>query len=291
MNIPPRLITTSMPLPSTQLSDVQAQGHVTTGYQGAPDANDVSGSQIGDGARAGRQLAGNERQASDARRALQTKTVLNAVRMKLGQSSQDADAKARAVRQKARENLDRIAADRSQAIRSREVPRWDTALTRKKNEEWNQAQKFAGFYHALFSKVTGSESPMELLAKLARENEALQQFSYRSDKKRDPFDMVTERDGDCESYANVFKMLAETAGVEGLAYHHFEAPMSFTAADIPGGGSQLGNSIDFARHTILACRGADGRVEYFDPVFGRQIDPEHYGKDVDLYLKRRPPAE
>jgi len=203
----------------------------------------------------------------------------------------DVDARDEAVRRTARTRLDDIASERLQFVRSRGVSSRNPVLLQKHQEEARQAREFADFYHPLFARVTGLESGMKLLAKFARENERIQLLTYRPDKTRDLFEMVTEKDGDCETYAGVFKRLAEVMGVEDVGLHHMDKAMSVPRAEIPGAtSSSCSDRIEFARHTILECRDAENRVEHFDPVFGRAVDPEFYGEDLDRYLKREAPV-
>lgn len=45
------------------------------------------------------------------------------------------------------------------------------------------------------------------------------------------------------------------------------------------------DALMMARHTILQ-RGEGEQREYFDPVFGQQVNPARYGIDQNRYLMR-----
>ena len=80
-------------------------------------------------------------------------------------------------------------------------------------------------------------------------------------------------------------MLAEACGRNEITTVDIDKPFAFTVdenLDIPG--SQPGEEMRFARHTILCIANVEGQKHYFDPVVGKAVNPEHYGKSLADYL-------
>jgi hypothetical protein len=160
-------------------------------------------------------------------------------------------------------------------------------LQRKMAEDVQSASGLSSTLLRLLRGVDGKEAPMDLLTKLAQQNKEQRLFTYRIDKSRDPFDMVRHRDGDCASFSRLFEMIGQAAGVKGLETVSLEGRMSFVMSQDPEIANwNAGDRADFARHSILSLSedGSDTKL-YFDPVFGRQVDPRHYGKDASGYLR------
>jgi len=284
MRIPPQCFTTPVSPSTAQVSDLQASAHIGIDHGQASRSSGASRPSHD-------RVVDHRPHVPSHGNSSQARTMLNSVLMGLGRGAENAETSGSDLRQEARANLDKIADDRLQIAESREIPKWNKFLIQKNRLELDQARKFADFYHPLFARITTFESSMDLLAQLARENQTLQLLSYHADVKRDPFDMVTTPQGDCETFSTVFEMLAQAAGSHDLARHEFSTPMSFSVADIPGASvRQATDTVDFMRHTILSCRDNEGRLAHFDPVFGRQVNPDFYGKDVDRYLMRNPRA-
>jgi len=137
----------------------------------------------------------------------------------------------------------------------------------------------------LLRTLKGCETPMQTLSCIAQQNRVQLMFKYRMDKHRDAFAMVAERDGDCVSFSNLYQTLGKAVGLTELKTVHIDRPFAFQLShtdEIPGG--QANQRFSFARHTILAVRDERGNQRHFDPVFGCEVDPAHYG---DLARYRR----
>lgn len=154
-------------------------------------------------------------------------------------------------------------------------------------KERSALKRLPEVFMRLFQGIHGEESPIELLSKLAEQNARQKLFAYRIDKVRSPLEMVDARDGDCQSFSQLFEMLGKAAGIQGLKLLELEGKMpvrlSSTQPEIVGAAP--GAQLLMARHTILQLGEGEQRL-YFDPVFGQQVDPDYYGVDQARYLRR-----
>lgn len=158
-------------------------------------------------------------------------------------------------------------------------------------EEIKALELFPKLMLRLFRAVDGSEGPMALMEKLASENARQQIFSYCIDKIRSPFRMVATRDGDCRSFCDLYKMLANAAGIQTVERFDMkgEMPVQLSKSHSEIVGQAPGDKLLMARHSILKLQDDEG-IRYFDPVFACRVDPAFYGKDLDNYLRREPGA-
>nr|WP_129591729.1 MULTISPECIES: PipA/GogA/GtgA family type III secretion system effector [unclassified Pseudomonas] len=192
---------------------------------------------------------------------------------------------ARAIKRQVAEKLQSKVAERLDLIAARPSNTNPLLMQRSKIDQRN-AQALVPVLSRLLIGINGTESPLEMLEAIAHQNARQQLFSYRSDKHRDPFEMVAQRDGDCTSFVDVFKLLGNALGIEHLSSHHLQGPMRFTLSTTPEiVNGEAGQDVEFARHTILVLTDPhSGESLYFDPVFGRRVAPEHYGHDFERYL-------
>ncbi|WP_231666940.1 PipA/GogA/GtgA family type III secretion system effector [Pseudomonas quasicaspiana] len=182
----------------------------------------------------------------------------------------------------ARTHLNAFADRHLELIAQRPNRRQLTALVR---EETQASKQLPEILMRLFGQVRGDEKPMALLEKIAAQNHRQQLFAYRVDKQRSPLEMINSRDGDCTSFARLFSLLGEAAGITGLELFSMEGEMhvQLSSQSPEIAGAKPGSALMMARHTILQ-RGEGEQREYFDPVFGRQVNPAWYGIDQNRYL-------
>lgn len=154
-------------------------------------------------------------------------------------------------------------------------------------QETQASKQLPGILMRLFGQVRGDEMPMALLEKIAAQNNRQQLFAYRIDKQRSLLEMINSRDGDCTSFARLFSLLGEAAGITGLELFCMEGEMhvQLSSQNPEIVGAKPGAELMMARHTILK-RGEGEQREYFDPVFGQQVNPAWYGLDQNRYLMR-----
>lgn len=190
----------------------------------------------------------------------------------------------RTFRQRAESLLDKEAARRLQSIASR--PRSTNSILAKRSaDEFAAARTFSPLLMRLLRTLKGCETPMQTLSSVAQQNRVQLMFKYRIDKHRDAFAMVAERDGDCVSFCNLYQTLGKAVGLTELETVHIDRPFAFQLSqtdEIPG--AQANQRFSFARHTILVVRDERDNQRHFDPVFGCEVDPTHYG---DLAMYRR----
>ncbi|MHC8403394.1 PipA/GogA/GtgA family type III secretion system effector [Pseudomonas sp. MDT1-17] len=164
-------------------------------------------------------------------------------------------------------------------------------LQRKTLEDRQNAQRLPGLLLQLVKGIADDESPLGILGQMAQQNFRQRIFSYRIDKYRDPFDLVRHRDGDCSSLAHLFALLGEAAGIQGITTKVLDTEMAFTLSENPEiPNLKGGQTVAFARHTILAVRDAEAdTMVYFDPVFGCEVAPHYYGLALSSYLMKGRP--
>ncbi len=183
-----------------------------------------------------------------------------------------------------RTHLNAFAGRHLELIAQRPNRRQLTALVR---EETQASKQLPEILMRLFGQVRGDEKPMALLEKIAAQNHRQQLFAYRIDKQRSPLEMINSRDGDCTSFARLFSLLGEAAGITGLELFSMDGEMhvQLSSQSPEIAGAKPGAALMMARHTILQ-RGEGEQREYFDPVFGQQVNPAWYGIDQNRYLMR-----
>ncbi|WP_407364525.1 PipA/GogA/GtgA family type III secretion system effector (plasmid) [Pseudomonas luteola] len=215
------------------------------------------------------------------------RTILNSVlinhemAIKKGKSAPDQE-----YLQRTKSELSKVAQGRLELIANRPNPQ-HPELQRKMLEDKRNAQSFMPTLSRLLTGIEGTESTLEQLEKMAHQNMRQKLFIYRMDKSRDPFEMIGRRDGDCSSFAHIFNMLGQAAGMKGLQPFELTGPMRFSLSAKPEIVHWKGGEVvEFARHTILSLEDDQASKVYFDPVFGCQVDPEEYGKDLNRYLMK-----
>ncbi|MBD1600348.1 PipA/GogA/GtgA family type III secretion system effector [Pseudomonas typographi] len=222
-------------------------------------------------------------------RSASPRAVLNSVLMTHNLASDNgAQPPGRERFQRAKAELNIVAQARLEAIANRPRPNRPDLQQLIQIDQQN-AKALVPTLSRLLVGMDGTESPLGLLEKMARQNARQKLFTYRMDKAREPFEMVARRDGDCSSFAKIFNMVGQAAGIKGLRPVELEGAMKFTLSATPELSNwAAGAPLEFARHTILAIENEDdtGPDIHFDPVFGCQVDPEQYGKDADRYLMR-----
>lgn len=161
-------------------------------------------------------------------------------------------------------------------------------LQRKTLEDRENAQRLPGLLLQLVKGIADDESPLGILGQMAQQNFRQRIFSYRIDKYRDSFDLVRHRDGDCTSLAHLFALLGKAAGIQGITTKILDTEMAFTLSEDPEiPNLRGGQTVAFARHTILAVRDAKAdTMAYFDPVFGCEVTPHYYGLALSSYLMK-----
>jgi hypothetical protein len=188
--------------------------------------------------------------------------------------------------QRTRNELSKIAQGRLELIANRPRPH-HPELERKMLEDKRNAQAFMPTLSRLLAGIEGTEPALEQLEKMAHQNMRQKLFTYCMDKSRDPFEMIGRRDGDCSSFVHIFNMLGNAAGIKGLQPLELTGPMTFSLSAKPEIIHWKGGEVvEFARHTILSLEDDQVSKVYFDPVFGCQVDPEEYGKDLNRYLMK-----
>ena len=182
--------------------------------------------------------------------------------------------------------LEVMARERLNLIAERPKP-FRPELRIKSAEDRQDAEMLPSILLRLVKDIEDDEKPLNLLKKIATQNFNQNIFSYRINKYRDPFDMVRHRDGDCSSFTQLFTILGRAAGIKNLSTVELSGDMKFTLSEKPEiPNLRSGESVEFARHTILAIPDQDSNKKlYFDPVFGCQVEPSHYGSDLNSYLK------
>lgn len=233
------------------------------------------------------QTALNSSQASAAVSARPAANALSHVMLGRGSAS-GLRAAAKNLRENAVAHFKEAANEHLALMNHRGVLR-NPALRQLAQQERSAVEQLPMIFMRLFQNIQGEESPIELLSKLAEQNARQGLFAYRIDKFRSPQEMVDARDGDCQSFSRLFKMLGQAAGIQGLKRLDLEGEMtirlSSTKPEIVGAAP--GAQLVMARHTVLQLGEGEQRL-YFDPVFGQQVDPDYYGIDQTRYLRREP---
>lgn len=209
--------------------------------------------------------------------------ALNQVMLRLSNSA-GASYPGKVLKEKARNHLNEVVAQHMALMDERAVPR-SPYLAQIAREERQAAQQLPDLLMRLFRGVDGEENPIKILEKLSAENFQQKMFAYRIDKFRSPIQMVANRDGDCQSFCNLYKMLGEAAQIKDISQLDMEGKMRVRCSSPSPrvSGAQPGESFSMARHSILKLNDSQHSY-YFDPVFGQQVDPNFYGQDPDRYF-------
>jgi hypothetical protein len=188
------------------------------------------------------------------------------------------------LRDQARAYLMTMANEHLALIEARGIPE-NHYLMQISAEEKKAAKQLPDVLMRLFHNVQGDESPMEILENLHAQNTKQNMFTYEINKFRTPVQMVAHRDGDCESFCNLFQLLGSAAQIKNMTQKHMEGEMRIRRPDqfADSVAGVRGESLLMARHSILQLDDGEHR-QYFDPVFGQQVDPHYYGRDPDRYL-------
>jgi hypothetical protein len=212
--------------------------------------------------------------------------ALNQVMLRLG-NNPGATSPGKELKEKARNHLNDVAAEHLARIEQRGTAR-NPALAHMAAQEKRATQQMPDLLMRLFRNIQGDETQVERLEKLAEQNIQQKMFAYRIDKYRDPVQMVAARDGDCQSFCTLFKMLGQAARIEGIEQLNMEGKMHVElSGESPEiAGAAPGAKLLMARHSILQLNDGEQR-HYFDPVFGRQVNPTFYGKDQARYLLQK----
>ncbi|CAM9276067.1 unnamed protein product [Ectocarpus sp. 12 AP-2014] len=196
-----------------------------------------------------------------------------------------ASPKGEKIYKSVKEALEKISQERLESIAMR--PRIShSELQSKAIEDRQNAKMLPSMLLRLVKDIKDDENPLRILEKMAQQNFRQNIFSYRIDKYREPFDLVRHRDGDCSSLARLFSTLGKAAGIESINTVELDGKMDFTLSEKPEiPNLKGGQTVEFARHTILAVHNTKTETtSYFDPVFGCEVDPSHYGSDLSKYL-------
>lgn len=212
--------------------------------------------------------------------------ALNQIMLRLG-NNPGATSAGKEFKEKARNHLNKVAAEHLARIEERGTPR-DPFLAQLAAQEKRASQQMPDLLMRLFRSVRGEETAIALLEKLAEQNVQQKMFAYRIDKYRDPVQMVEARNGDCQSFCTLFKMLGKAAQIEGIEQLNMEGKMQVELSnETPEiAGAAPGAKMLMARHSILQLNDGE-QSRYFDPVFGKQVDPAFYGRDQARYLLRQ----
>ncbi len=137
----------------------------------------------------------------------------------------------------------------------------------------------------LLATQKNGETTLQSLEKIAIQNQETMTFRYNISKKRDPFEMITDKNGDCTSFCQLYMALAEACDLRPLDLYSLDRPFSFQLSD-PAEitGAAPNQQMTFASHTILRLQQEDGTIAYFDPVLGKSVNPDHYGDSLATYL-------
>ena len=209
--------------------------------------------------------------------------ALNQVMLRLGNSARPSSP-GKVLKEKVRAHLNEVVAEHVSLMDERGVPR-SPYLAQIERQERQAAQQFPDLLMRLFRRVDGEENPVKVLEKLSVENSQQRMFAYRIDKIRSPIQMVASRDGDCQSFCTLYKMLGEAAQIKDISQLNMEGPMhvQFSTPFLGAPSAQPRESFSMERHSILKLNDSQ-RSYYFDPVFGQQVDPNFYGQDPDRYF-------
>lgn len=210
--------------------------------------------------------------------------ALNQVMLRLGNST-GASSPGKVLKEKVRTHLNEMVAEHMALMEERAAPT-NLYLAHIARQERQAAQQLPNLLMRLFRSIDGGENPVKILEKLSAENFQQKMFAYRINKFRSPIQMVANRDGDCQSFCNLYKMLGEAAQIQNISQLDMEGPMHVQCSNPSPrvSGAQPGESFSMARHSILKFNDSQHNY-YFDPVFGQQVDPDFYGKDPDQYFK------
>jgi hypothetical protein len=157
------------------------------------------------------------------------------------------------------------------------------AIIRKDLDSLTKVRSLVG---GLIEKIDENSSTMDIFKKISGIIRSDKSLKYNVSKPRSVYDLAYFGDGDCKAFSNLYKFLAnEVLGRSDTEYKGLEGKFAIPVShskQIPG--VQEGDSFQFSRHTILSVKNDIGRERFFDPTFGVEVDPTHYGKIIERYL-------
>lgn len=134
-------------------------------------------------------------------------------------------------------------------------------------------------------KVNSDTGTVNILNSISSQNMQSKMISYNISRYCKPFEIVHLKEGDCTSFCELYNTLIQGCGLPLMELVHLERPFSFVMSKkCQVVNIEPGESVNFARHTILAFKNEDGSDGYFDPVIGKHVNPAYYGKSIDNYI-------